>query len=156
MRTKTSKLSVQCRGRVFSSGGCHVWGTYCSKHNPSHLSLTSMYFRVLPIFFLIFAAEAAFACSKAVAGATINWAGVVCEWRAETDDLFDSKVQSCFKELIARDRVPSAPAENCPLNVKYKTEICKGIAHGNPTMSRRSCMRSVETVPREVSHGVGS
>lgn len=114
-----------------------------------------MTFRLLILLSMLLSADAWAACPKSVAGPTMNWAGVVCEWRSGTDDFFNSDVQRCLKKLNSKDKIPSAPAEVCSLNAKYKTEICKSIATGDPTKSIRSCIQSLETIPREVSSGIG-
>lgn len=85
----------------------------------------------------------------------MNWAGVVCESRHETDDFFGPDVQHCLKALVKIDRIPSAPAEKCSLNIKYKTEICRSRVGYGRDKSISACVRSVESIPREVSHGIG-
>jgi hypothetical protein len=95
------------------------------------------------------------ACKENVAGPTVNWAVFVCGLRHETDDFAHPGVQACLKTLIKRDAVPSAPAEICRLNTKYKTELCRFRAEAVKDMPAATCIRSVETVPKEVSQGIG-
>jgi hypothetical protein len=95
------------------------------------------------------------ACKANVAGPTVNWAVVVCELRHETDDFAHPGVQACLKTLVKRDAIPSAPAEICRLNAKYKTELCRFRAAAIKDMSVAACISSVDTVPKEVSQGIG-
>src|SRR3989442_721854 len=86
-----------------------------------------MHYRATFAVLLCTAIPALAACPKPVAGPTMNWAGVVCEGRNETDDFFSPSVQGCLKSLVAKDRIPSAPAEVCSLNTKYKLDLCEGM-----------------------------
>ena len=95
-------------------------------------------------------------CSKNVAGPTINWAVAVCQMRNETDDILHPEVQDCLKKLIARDAIPNQPVAVCRVNTKYKTEICRARIAVARNLSISACIQSIETIPKEVSHGVGS
>lgn len=95
------------------------------------------------------------ACPSGAVGPTMNWAGAVCEWRHETDDVLSEAVQRCLNDLVKIDHIPSAPAEDCGLNTKYKTEICRSrVKHGRDR-SMSECLKSVESIPPEVSRGIG-
>jgi len=95
------------------------------------------------------------ACDKGVAGPTMNWAGVLCESRAETDDFFSPEVQACLKALVAKDKIQSAPAESCRLNEQYKAQLCKSWVGYGVEKSQRACMESTENIPAEVENGIG-
>lgn len=94
-------------------------------------------------------------CPKATAGATMNWAGVVCESRAETDDFFSPAVQACLKRLVDDDHIQPSPSENCRLNKKLKGQLCTTWIKLGAEKTMQACMKSSTNVPREVSAGVG-
>ena len=85
----------------------------------------------------------------------MNWAGVLCELRHETDDLFSPDVQQCLNGLVKTDHIPSVPAADCSLNIKYKTEICRSRVRYGRDKSISACVQSAESIPRQVSHGAG-
>ena len=94
-------------------------------------------------------------CAASIAGPTMNWAGSLCEWRAETDDTFSPAVQVCLKRLAARDHIRDAPAEMCTLNRRYKTDICRTQVKQGLEKSVPACLRSVQNIPTEVRNGIG-
>lgn len=85
----------------------------------------------------------------------MNWALVVCEWQNGTDDPLQASVLECQESLIERDKIPQAPQVNCQLNIKYKTEHCRQRAKYNRDETVEACVKSVESIPREVSYGIG-
>jgi len=95
------------------------------------------------------------ACRENVAGPTLNWAGMVCELRNETDDFENPNVQACLRKLITQDAIPKGQPEICSLNVKYKTEICRNRVALKKDISVSACVRSVKTIPNQISQGIG-
>lgn len=102
-----------------------------------------------------FVTTAQAACPPEVAGPTMNWALAVCEQRNATDDPLNPAVLACQKQLISQDRIPPSPRQNCPLNTKYKTIVCKSQVEHGRYASSQACMRSAESIPRAVSQGIG-
>ena len=91
-------------------------------------------------------------CPAGVAGPTMNWAAYICEMRVGTDVL-DETVSACMTTVAKRDHVPSAPAEMCSVNRRYKTELCRERVADGIEKSLRVCLRSTESIPPEVSAG---
>jgi hypothetical protein len=85
----------------------------------------------------------------------MNWALVVCEWRSATDDPASPEVLGCQKRLISQDHIPPSPQANCQLNAKYKSELCRSLVKYGHYKSIQACVKSAESIPHEVSHGIG-
>ncbi|MEJ1936923.1 hypothetical protein WDZ92_42570 [Nostoc sp. NIES-2111] len=107
------------------------------------------------IFLVGFVTTAQAACPPEHAGSTMNWALEVCKHRSATDDALSPAVVACQKQLIAKDRIPPSPQQNCPLNAKYKASVCKALVQHGRYASHQACMQSVESIPRGVSQGIG-
>lgn len=94
-------------------------------------------------------------CPKAIAGPTMNWVGSVCEARVETDDFINPDVQACIKGLATQHHVKGDPYEDCPTNKRLKAELCAYWVKLGAEKNLEACVKSPNTVPREVSEGVG-
>jgi hypothetical protein len=99
-------------------------------------------------------AEAA-GCPTAIAGPTMNWVVSVCEARVETDDFANPAVQACVKQLSAENHVKGDPYENCHVNRKLKAELCSAWVKLGLEKNLQACVKSSETVPKDVSQGLG-
>ena len=94
-------------------------------------------------------------CPAAIAGPTMNWVVSVCEARVETDDFASPDVQACVKQLAAENHVKGDPYESCRVNRKLKTELCGAWVKQGAEKHLRACVTSSDTVPEDVSQGLG-
>jgi hypothetical protein len=94
-------------------------------------------------------------CPAAMAGPTMNRVNSVCEAHVETDDFGNPQVQACVRRLTADDHVKGAPYENCRVNKKLKTELCATRIKLGSEKNLQACVSSPDTVPRQVSAGLG-
>lgn len=102
---------------------------------------------------LSWSAEAS--CAPPLAGPTIRWIAFVCEMRNGTDDFFNDDVQKCFSKLFEKNHVKSEPVENCKLNKKLKSEVCKWQAKYGGDSDTKICMELIESIPQLVLTGIG-
>ena len=94
-------------------------------------------------------------CPAAIAGPTMNWVVSVCEARVETDDFGNPEVQACVKRVADENHVQGEPYESCPVNRKLKIELCGVWVKLGAEKDLRACVKSSDTVPKDVSQGLG-
>lgn len=94
-------------------------------------------------------------CPKAIAGPTMNWVNSVCEARVETDDFVNPQVQACVRRLAAENHVKGDLFENCGVNKRMKAELCASWVKLGAEKNLSACIASTDTVPKEVSEGLG-
>jgi hypothetical protein len=92
-------------------------------------------------------------CEPGLRGATINWAGVACKIRVETDDFWNEDVQACLRTELRKYGLRGAPREVCRLNRVYKAEMCLIGGHRIGEAAFAACLRSPRTIPLSVSEG---